>query len=180
MLGRTREPAEDLCEQLDLLDDQVMRYGRAIEMAAAARAAGYAVPATQAEGAGIARQAARLADRAARGSDSREHDRARALRKVAGNLHELDRALGSGRGEDAVGHEGCNVVAAALAAALDVFARPDILGLALLQDRVDRLLDHVDHHPELRRLAVPLMGIGTAAEFGWANHPHLQQVAATP
>jgi len=71
-------------------------------------------------------------------------------------------------------------VTAALAAALDVFARPDILGLARLQDRVDRLLDHVDHHPGLRQLAVPLMGIGTAAEFAWASHPHLQRVAATP
>jgi hypothetical protein len=175
MLGRTQESAEDIREQLDLLDDQVMRYGGAIETAAAARAAGYVVPATQAEGAGIARHAARLADRAVRSSDSRDHDRARALRKVAGHLHELDRALGGRHGEDTLGHEAYDVVTSALAAALDVFARPDILGLALLQDRVDRLLDHVDQHPGLRRLAAPLMGIGTAAEFAWANHPHLHQ-----
>jgi hypothetical protein len=178
MLGRAQEPAEELREQLDLLDDQVMRYGRAIETAAAARAAGYVVPATQVEGAEIARKAARLADRAVQSADSRDHDRARALRKVAGHLHELDCALGGRRGEDTLGHDAYDVVTAALAAALDVFARPDILGLALLQDRVDRLLDHVDHHPGLRRLATPLMGIGAAAEFAWANHPHAQRSAA--
>jgi hypothetical protein len=179
MLGRSPETAQDLRAQLDLLDDQVMRYGRAIETATAACAAGYVVPATLVEGAEIARRAARLADRAARSSDGRDHDRARALRKVAGHLHELDRALGGRRGEDALGSDAYDVVTAALAAALDVFARPDILGLALLQDRVDRLLDHVDHHPGLLRLAGPLMGIGTAAEFAWANHPHLQRAAAT-
>ena len=79
MLGRHQESAEDLRMQLDLLDDQVMRYGKAIETAASARAAGYVVPATQVEGADIARRAARLADRAVRSSDSRDHDRARAL-----------------------------------------------------------------------------------------------------
>jgi hypothetical protein len=179
MLGRNQESAEDLRMQLDLLDDQVMRYGKAIETAAAARAAGYVVPATHVEGAEIARQAARLSDRAVRSSDSRDHDRARALRKVAGHLHELDCALGRRRGEVTLGHDAYDVVTAALAAALDVFARPDIIGLALLQDRVDRLLDHVDHHPGLRQLAGPLMGIGTAAEFAWANHPHLQRATAT-
>ena len=66
------------------------------------------------------------------------------------------------------------MVAKALAAALDVFARPDIAGLARLQDRVDLLLDHVEQHPGLRRMAPHLMGIGTAAEFVWANHPHLR------
>jgi hypothetical protein len=175
MLGRGQESTEDLREQLDLFDDQVIRYGRAIETAAAARAAGYVVPATHGEG---ARQAARLADRAVQSADSRDHDRARALRKVAGHLHELDCALGGRRGEDTLGHDAYDVVTAALAAALDVFARPDILGLALLQDRVDRLLDHVDYDPGLRQLAAPLMGIGTAAEFAWANHPHLQRATA--
>jgi len=71
MLGRAHESAEDLREQLDLLDDQVMRYGRAIETAAPARAAGYVVPATRVEGAEIARQAAKLADRAVRSVPSR-------------------------------------------------------------------------------------------------------------
>jgi hypothetical protein len=111
-------------------------------------------------------------------ADSRDHDRARALRKVAGHLHELDCALGGRRGEDTLGHDAYDVVTGALAAALDVFARPDILGLALLQDRVDRLLDHVDRHPGLRHLAAPLMGIGTAAEFAWANHPRVRRATA--
>jgi hypothetical protein len=178
MLGRAQESAEDLRERLDLLDDQVMRYGRAIEMAATARAAGYVVPATRAEGADIVRQAGRLADLAVRNGDIRDHDRARALRKVAGHLHEIDRALAGRRGEDTLGHDALDVVMAALVAALEVFARPGIPGLALLQDRVDRLLDHVDQHPGLRRLAPPLMGIGTAAEFGWANHPHVRTTTA--
>ncbi len=177
MPRRTQDSAEDLREQLDLLDDQVMRYGRAIEMAATARAAGYVVPATRVEGADIVRGAGRLADRAVRSGDSRDHDRARALRKVAGHLHEIDQALAGGRGEDTLGHDALDVVMAALVAALEVFARPGIPGLALLQDRVDRLLDHVDQHPGLRRLAPPLMGIGTAAEFGWANHPHVRTTA---
>ncbi len=43
-----------------------------------------------------------------------------------------------------------------------------------LQDRVDLLLDHnAEQHPGLRRMAPHLMGIGTAAEFVQANHPHL-------
>jgi len=179
MLGRAQESADGLREQLDLLEDQVMRYGRAIEMAATARAAGYVVPATQVEGADIARQAGRLADRAVRSGDSRDHDRARALRKVAGHLREIDRELAGRRGEDTLGHDALGVVTAALVAALEVFARPGIPGLAQLQDRVDRLLDHVDQHPGLRRLAPPLMGIGTAAEFAWANHPHARTAAAT-
>ena len=47
-------PAE-LRDQLDRLDDAVMRYGRALEMTTAARAAGCAVPSTRTEGGGIAR-----------------------------------------------------------------------------------------------------------------------------
>jgi hypothetical protein len=164
------EEADPLGDRLDRLDDEVMRYGRAVETAVAARAAGYFVPSTQDEGADIARAAGRLADRAAKGRQSRDHDRARALRKVAGHLHELDVALG----ERGVGHEALEVVGKALAAALDVFARPDISGLARLQDRVDLLLDHVEQHPGLRRMAPHLLGIGTAAEFVWANHPHLR------
>ena len=104
-------------------------------------------------------------------AESREHDRARALRKVVGHLHAVDAELEDGR----IGHEALEVVARALAAALDVFARPDIGGLARLQDRVDLLLDHVERHAGLRRTAVHLLGIGTAAEFAWANHPHLRQ-----
>jgi hypothetical protein len=161
----------DLRHELDELDDAVMRYGRAIETTAAARAAGCAVPSTLTEGGDIAHRAARLADRAVTATESREHDHARALRKVAGHLHAVDTELADGR----IGHEALEVVARALAAALDVFARPDIGGLARLQDRVDLLLDHVERHAGLRRTAVHLLGIGTAAEFAWANHPHLRQ-----
>jgi hypothetical protein len=160
----------DIRTDLDRLDDVVIRYGRAIETTAAARAAGCTVPSTRIEGADIARRAGLLADRAARG-ESRDHDQARALRKVAGHLHAVDAELEDGR----IGHEALEVVARALAAALDVFARPDIAGLARLQDRVDLLLDHVERHAGLRRTAVHLLGIGTAAEFAWANHPHLRQ-----
>jgi hypothetical protein len=169
MLGRP----DTLHEELDRLDDEVMRYGRAIETTVAARAAGCAVPSIRREGAGIARRAGRLADRAVTSAEGREHDRARALRKVAGHLHALDVELDDGR----VDHEALEVVTKALAAALDVFARPDILGLARLQDRVDLLLDHVEQQPSLRRTALHLLGIGTAAEFAWANHPHLLQPA---
>ncbi|HEX5248996.1 MAG TPA: hypothetical protein VFW14_04960 [Gaiellales bacterium] len=42
-------------------------------------------------------------------------------------------------------------MAKTLAAALDVFARPDIRGLVRLRDRVDLLLDHVERHSGLRR-----------------------------
>lgn len=157
-------------DDLDRLDEIVMRYGRAIETTAAGRAAGCTVPSTRTEGADIARRAGLLADRAVRG-ESGDHDQARALRKVAGHLHAVDVELEDGR----IGHEALEVVARALAAALDVFARPDISGLARLQDRVDLLLDHVERHAGLRRTAVHLLGIGTAAEFAWANHPHLRQ-----
>lgn len=170
----SRSPADErtkLRDELDLLDDAVMRYGRAVEVTTAARAAGCAVPPTRAEGAVIARRAGRLADRAVTAAESREHDRARALRKVAGHLHALDVELEDGR----IGHEALEVVTRALTAALDVFARPDITGLARLQDRVDLLLDHVESHAGLRRTAVHLLGIGTAAEFAWANHPHLRR-----
>jgi hypothetical protein len=178
MLGRTKDiGTEALRERIDRLEDQVMRYGRAVETALEARAAGCVVPSTEAAGAQVARRASRLANLAAGGTDAHDHDRARALRKVAGHLHTLDEAL-DGHGELAAGHAALEVVASALTAALDVFARPDILGLARLQDRVDRLLDHVEHHPGLRRLAPHLLGIGTAAEFAWANHPHLR--AAEP
>jgi hypothetical protein len=165
----------DTAETLrDQLDNEVMRYGRAVEMTVAARAADCFVPSMRAEGADIVRRAGRLADRAVTAAESREHDRARALRKVAGHLHRLDLALDD-RG---VGHEALTVVAKALAAALDVFARPDILGLARLQDRVDLLLDHVEGDPGLRGMALHLLGIGTAAEFAWANHPHLRPAEA--
>jgi hypothetical protein len=166
--------AEALGADLDRLDDEVTRYGRALEMAVAARAAGCFVPSMLVEGGDIARGAGRLADRAVRQGESREHDRARALRKVSGHLHALDLALDD-RG---LGHEALEVVARALAAALDVFARPDIHGLARLQDRVDLLLDHIEHHPGLRGMAQHLLGIGTAAEFSWENHPHLRPAGA--
>ncbi|HEY2788882.1 MAG TPA: hypothetical protein VGI72_05460 [Gaiellales bacterium] len=165
-----KKVAETLGERLDLLDDEVMHYGRAIETAIAARAAGCYVPSLHDAGADIARGAGRLADGAAKGPESRDHDRARALRKVAGHLHAIDLALD----DRDVGHEPLDVVARALAAALAVFARPSIAGLTRLQDRVDLLLDHVEQHPGLRRMAPHLMGIGTAAEFVWANHPHLR------
>ncbi len=171
MRTRTQtQGAETLGERLDRLDDEVMHYGRAIETAIAARAAGCFVPSLQDAGADIARGAGRVADQAAKGPDSREHDRARALRKVAGHLHAIDLTLD----DRDVGHDALDVVARALAAALAVFARPDIAGLTRLQDRVDSLLDHVEQHPGLRRIAPHLMGIGTAAEFVWANHPHLR------
>jgi hypothetical protein len=168
------EGAETLGADLDRLDDEVTRYGRALEMAVAARSAGCFVPSMLVEGGEIARGAGRLADRAVRQGESREHDRARALRKVAGHLHALDLALDD-RG---LGQEALEVVARALAAALDVFARPDIHGLARLQDRVDLLLDHLEHHPGLRGMAQHLLGIGTAAEFSWENHPHLRPAGA--
>lgn len=168
------EEAETVKGELDRLDDEVTGYGRAIETAVAARAAGCFVPSMLVEGGDIARGAGRLADRAVRCGESREHDRARALRKVAGHLHALDLALD----DDGLGHEALEVVARALAAALDVFARPDIHGLARLQDRVDLLLDHVEQHPGLRGMALHLLGIGTAAEFAWANHPHLRPAGA--
>lgn len=172
MLGRSQPDARaELRDELDQLDDAVMRYGRAIEMTAAARAAGCAVPSTRTEGADIAHRAGRIAGLAVTVAESREHDQARALRKVAGHLHALDTELEDGR----IGHEALEVIARALAAALDVFARPDIGGLARLQDRVDLLLDHVERHAGLRRMAVHLLGIGTAAEFAWANHPHLRR-----
>jgi len=155
---------------LDRLDDEVAGYGRAIETAVAARAAGYAVPSSREEGADLVRRAGALADQAVRGS-SRDHDRARALRKVAGHLHTLDAELA----DPGLGAEALEVVAKALAAGLDVFARPDIQGLARLQDRVDLLLDHVEHHTGLRRATALLLGIGTAAEFSWENHPHLRR-----
>jgi hypothetical protein len=155
---------------LDRLDDEVAGYGRAIETAVAARAAGCAVPSSREEGADLARRAGALADQAVTES-SRDHDRARALRTVAGHLHTLDVELA----DPGLGAEALEVVAKALAAGLDVFARPDIQGLARLQDRVDLLLDHVEHHPGLRRAAVHLLGIGTAAEFSWENHPHLRR-----
>ncbi len=167
------QEADELRAGLDRLDDQVMRYGRAVETATLARAAGYFVPSMHDDGAGIARAAGRLADRAA-GADSRDHDRARALRKVAGHLHELDLALA----EHGTSDEALGVVAKALGAALDVFARPDVSGLIRLQARVDQLLDHIEQHPRLRRMALHLMGIGTAAEFAWANHPHLRPATA--
>jgi hypothetical protein len=161
----------DIRAELDRLDEAVMRYGRAVETTAAARAAGCAVPSTRAEGAEIVRRAGLLAGRAVTAAESRDHDHARALRKVAGHLHAVDAELDDGR----IGHEALEVVSRALAAALDVFARPDIGGLARLQDRVDLLLDHVERHAGLRRMAVHLLGIGTAAEFAWANHPHLRR-----
>ena len=165
---------EPLAEALDRVDAEVKHYGRAIETAIAARAAGCFVPSLQDAGADIARDAGRLADRAANGPESRDHDRARALRKVAGHLHAIDLGLD----DRDVGHEALDMVARALAAALAVFARPDIAGLTRLQDRVDLLLDHVEQHPGLRRMAPHLMGIGTAAEFVWANHPHLRPAPA--
>jgi hypothetical protein len=174
MLTRTHAPAESLRDEIDQLDDQVMRYGRAVETALAARAAGCFVPSVRLEGADIARRAGRITDRAVTGGESRDHDRARALRKVAGHLQALDEALD----DRSIGEEGLEGVAKALAAALDVFARPDIFGLARLQDRVDLLLDHVEQGPGLRRLALHLLGIGTAAEFAWANHPHLRPAEA--
>jgi hypothetical protein len=173
-MRRGSHETEDLAEALDRVDAEVMHYGRAIETAIAARAAGCFVPSLQDAGAGIARDAGHLADRAAKGPESRDHDRARALRKVAGHLHAIDMTLD----DRDVGHEALDVVARALAAALGVFARPDIAGLTRLQDRVDLLLDHVEQHPGLRRMAPHLMGIGTAAEFVWANHPHLRPAPA--
>ena len=174
MLTQTHANAESLRDEIDQLDDQVMRYGRAVETALAARAAGCIVPSVTLEGADIASRAGRITDRAVTGAESRDHDRARALRKVAGHLHALDLALD----DRSVGQEGLEVVAKALAAAMDVFARPDICGLARLQDRVDLLLDHVEQQPGLRRLALHLLGIGTAAEFSWENHPHLHPAEA--
>jgi hypothetical protein len=155
---------------LDRLDDEVAGYGRAVGTAVAARAAGCTVPSSRAEGADLARRAGGLADQAVRAA-GRDHDRARALRKVAGHLHALDLELAG----PLLGPDALEVVARALAAGLDVFARPDIHGLARLQDRVDVLLDHVEHHSGLRRAAVHLLGIGTAAEFSWENHPHLRR-----
>jgi hypothetical protein len=159
----------DLAAELDDLDNGLMGYGRALETALVARAAGCTLPATHLDGRLLARRARRLADNA--GLDGSEQARARALRKVADHLHALDRAValpGGRLGERALGD-----VATALGIGLDVFARPDIQGLVRLQDAVDLLLDHVEHHPALRRAAIELLGIGTAAEFTWANHPHL-------
>jgi hypothetical protein len=170
MHTRTTTDAAPIAAALDRLDDDVAGYGRAIETAIAARAAGCAVPSSREEGADLARRAGALADRAVTAS-GRDHDRARALRKVAGHLHTLDVELA----DPALGAEPLAVVAKALAAGLDVVARPDIQGLARLQERVDLLLDHVEHHAVLRRAAVHLLGIGTAAEFCWANHPHLRR-----
>jgi hypothetical protein len=171
MRARTPPAAEPIPAALDRLDDDVAGYGRAIETAVAARAAGCTVPSSRAEGADLARRAGALADLAVT-ADGREHDRARALRKVAGHLHALDVELA----EPALGSDALEVVARALAAALDVFARPDIRGIARLQDRVDLLLDHVERHSGLRRAAVHLLGIGTAAEFAFENRPHLRRV----
>ena len=170
---RTRTPpeAETLRTALDRIDDEVAGYGRAIETAVAARAAGCTVPSSRAEGAELARRAGRLADRAVTAA-GRDHDRARALRKVAGHLHALDVELA----DPALAADALEVVANPLAAALDVFARPDIRGLARLQEQVDLLLDHVERHSGLRRVAVHLLGIGTAAEFCWENHPHLRRI----
>jgi len=170
MHARTSTDSEPVRTALDRLDDEVAGYGRAIEMAAAARAAGCTVPSSRAEGADLARRSGALADRAVTAA-GRDHDRARAVRKVAGHLHALDVELA----DPTLAGEGLEVVAKALAAALDVFARPDIRGLARLQDRVDLLLDHVEHHSGLRRVAVHLLGIGSAAEFSWENHPHLRR-----
>jgi hypothetical protein len=167
MHTRTQEDSEPIVTALDRLDDEVAGYGRAIETAVAARAAGCTVPSSRAEGAELGRRAGALADQAVTAT-GRDHDRARALRKVAGHLHALDVELA----DPAPGAQALEVVAKALAAALDVFARPDIQGLARLQDRVDLLLDHVEHHSGLRRAAVHLLGIGTAAEFAFENHPH--------
>jgi hypothetical protein len=169
-----KDAAQMLRADLDRLDDEVSRYGRAIETAVAARAAGCFVPSMLVEGGDIARGAGQLADRAVRQGESRDHDRARALRKVAGHLHALDLALD----DNGLGHEALAVVGRALAAALDVFARPEINGLARLQDRVDLLLDHLEQHPGLRGMALHLLGIGTAAEFSWENHPHLRPAEA--
>jgi hypothetical protein len=155
---------------LDRLDDEIAGYGRAIETAVAARAAGCTVPSSREQGADLARRAGALADQAV--TACRDHDRARALRKVAGHLHALDVELA----DPALGPGPLEVVVRALSAGLDVFARPDIQRLARLQDRVDLLLDHVEHHSGLRRAAVHLLGIGTAAEFTWGNHPHLRRV----
>ena len=151
---------------LDRLDDEVAGYGRVLETAVAARAAGCTVPSSRAEGADLARRAGALADRAVTAT-APDHDQARALRKVAGHLHSLDVELA----DPALGAGALAVVANALAAALDVFARPDVHGLARLQDRADLLLDHVERHSGLRQAAVHLLGIGTAAEFAFANHP---------
>ena len=167
MRTRTTTEAEPIGEALDRLGDEVAGYGRAIETAVAARAAGCTVPSSRAEGADLARRAGAVADRAVT-AEGRDHDRARALRKVAGHLHALDVELA----DPTLGGEGLDVVAKALSAALDVFARPEIRGLARLQDRVDLLLDHVEHHSGLRRVAVHLLGIGTAAEFSWQSHAH--------
>jgi hypothetical protein len=166
MTTATPMEATPIRAALDRLDDEVAGYGRAVETAVAARAAGCAVPSSLAEGADLARRAGALADQAVTAT-ARDHDRARALRKVADHLHSLDVELA----DPALGADALAVVAKALAAALDVFARPDIHGLARLQDRVDLLLDHVEHHSGLRRAAVHLLGIGTAAEFAFANHP---------
>ena len=147
MPPRTSIDTEPVRKALDRLDDEVAGCGRAIETAVAGRAAGCTVPSSRAEGAGVARRAGALADRAVT-AEGRDHDRARALRKVAGHLHALDVELD----DPALGGAGLEVVAGALAAALHVFARPDIRGLARLQDRVvDLLLDHVEHHSGLRR-----------------------------
>jgi hypothetical protein len=94
-----------------------------------------------------------------------------ALRKVAGHLHTLDVELA----DPGLAAEALGVVAKALAAALDVFARPDIQASARLQDRVDLLLDHLEQHSGLRRAGARLLGIGTAAEFCWENHPHVRR-----
>jgi hypothetical protein len=171
MHTRTPPAAEPIRAALDRLDDDVAGYGRAIETAVAARAAGCTVPSSRAEGAVLAGRAGALAHLAVT-VEGRAHDRARALRKVAGHLHALDVELA----DPAVGSDALEVVARALGAALDVFARPDIRGIARLQDRVDLLLDHVEHHSGLRRAAVHLLGIGTAAEFAFENHPHLRRV----
>lgn len=170
MHTRTLTEVTPIRAAIDRLDDEVAGYGRAVETAISARAAGCTVPSSREAGADLARRAGALAGRAVT-AECRDHDRARALRKVAVHLHALDVELA----DPTLGGEGLDVVARALAAALDVFARPDIRGLARLQDRVDRLLDHVEGHPGLRRVAVHLLGIGTAAEFSWENHPHLRR-----
>src|SRR5204863_9651588 len=87
----------------DRRDDAVAGYGRAVGTAAAARAAGCTVPSSRAEGGDLARRAGALADRAVTAS-GRDHDRARALRKVAGHLHTLDVELpGPGLAAEALG-----------------------------------------------------------------------------
>ena len=132
---------------LDRLDDQVTRYGRA-DRDGGRRARGGLLRAVDAWSRAPSIARGRRPPGRPRGGRGEPRPRPRPGAAQGGRAPARARPGARRPRRSATRRSGWS--AKALAAALDVFARPDIHGLARLQDRVDLLLDHVEQHPGLR------------------------------